>query len=282
MNYGLYLPNFGDESSPQAFADLAQEAESAGWDGFFLWDHLLYSKSQKVTLVDPWVALTAVAAKTTRIRFGTTVTPVCRYRPWQLARITASLDQFSGGRLILSVGIGDPPDADYAYFGDDPDPKVRAEKLDEGLDILNGLWSGKPFGYQGKHYHIEKVAFRPTPVQQPRIPVWVGGFWPNKPPFRRAARWDGVLPLRKSGGFFVGPEMLAEILDFIHQHRTSDAPFDAVIIGTRPGLGKKPGEAARALAKLEAAGATWWLQSLYLERNDFERARIAIREGVPS
>jgi alkanesulfonate monooxygenase SsuD/methylene tetrahydromethanopterin reductase-like flavin-dependent oxidoreductase (luciferase family) len=165
MHFGLYLPNFGNEVSALALADLAAEAEQAGWYGFFLWDHMLYSKSQKLNIVDPWIALTAVAMKTTRIRFGTTVTPVSRRRPWHLARETATLDHLSGGRLILSVGLGEPAEAGYPFFGEDPDPRVRAEKLDEGLDILAGLWSGKRFIYQGKHYQIEKMAFQPTCMQ---------------------------------------------------------------------------------------------------------------------
>jgi alkanesulfonate monooxygenase SsuD/methylene tetrahydromethanopterin reductase-like flavin-dependent oxidoreductase (luciferase family) len=281
MKFGLYLPNYGDEVSAMAFAELAAEAENAGWDGFFLWDHILASKNQKLKLVDPWIALTAVAMKTSRLRFGTTVTPIPRRRPWRLARETVTLDQLSGGRLILSVGIGEPADVEFASFGEDPDPRVRGEKLDEGLDILAGLWSGKKFGYQGRHFQIEKVAFRPTPVQSPRIPVWVGGFWPNKAPFRRAARWDGVLPLKKSGGYFLGPEDLRELMAFIGQHRSAETPFDAVIIGSRSGLGKKAAAVKRSLAGLEQAGATWWLQALFIERNSIERLREAISQGPP-
>jgi alkanesulfonate monooxygenase SsuD/methylene tetrahydromethanopterin reductase-like flavin-dependent oxidoreductase (luciferase family) len=147
MKFALYLPNFGDETSAQALAELAAEAEHAGWDGFFLWDHMLYSQSQKINIIDPWIALTAIAMKTTRLRFGTTVTPLSRRRPWVLARQTATLDQLSGGRLILSVGLGEPAQVDFAAFGEDPNARVRAEKLDESLDILDGLWSGKTFSY---------------------------------------------------------------------------------------------------------------------------------------
>jgi alkanesulfonate monooxygenase SsuD/methylene tetrahydromethanopterin reductase-like flavin-dependent oxidoreductase (luciferase family) len=282
MKYAVYLPNYGDDASAQVFAELASEAEVAGWDGFFLWDHMLVSKDQKLNIIDPWIALAAVAVKTSRIRFGTTVTPVPRRRPWHLARETASLDQLSDGRLILSVGIGEPADAEYAAFGEDPDPRIRGEKLDEGLDILSGLWSGKPFGYQGRHYRVEKVTFRPPTIQRPRIPVWVGGFWPNKPPFRRAARWDGVLPLKKTGGFAMGPEDIKEMMVFIRAHRTQKTPYDVAIIGTRSGLGKKPAVAARALHELEQAGATWWLQGLYGVRNSAESLRAVIRQGPPA
>jgi alkanesulfonate monooxygenase SsuD/methylene tetrahydromethanopterin reductase-like flavin-dependent oxidoreductase (luciferase family) len=218
---------------------------------------------------------------TAHLRFGTTLTPLSRRRPWRLARETTTLDHLSSGRLILSVGLGDPADVDFAFFGEDPDARVRAEKLDEGLDILSGLWSGRAFRYQGKHYQIEKMVFRPTPLQKPRIPTWVGGWWPNKAPFRRAAHWDGVLPIKKTGGFFIGSEDLTEILAFIRGQRSSQAPFDAAIIGSRPGLGKKPAAVTRALSDLEQAGATWWLQSLFLERNSVEKMRAAIRQGPP-
>lgn len=281
MKFGVYLPNFGEEATPSALSELAVEAERAGWDGFFLWDHMLYSKSQKLNVLDPWITLTAAAMKTSRIRIGTTLTPLARRRPWHLARETTTLDHLSGGRLILSVGLGDPPDVDYAFFGEDPDSRVRAEKLDEGLDILTGLWSGKAFGYQGKHYQMEKVTFRPAPLQKPRIPVWVGGFWPNKAPFRRAARWDGVLPLKKTGGFIMSPSDLQELLGFISQHRQKQGAYDAVIIGARNGLGKKPSAMKKALIEYEHAGATWWLQSLFLERNSIDRMRTAVLDGPP-
>ena len=162
MKYGIYVPNFGKAISAKALADLAHHAEKAGWDGFFIWDHILHSKSQPFPLVDPWIALAAIATKTKKIRIGTTVTAVARRRPWKLARETVTLDHLSDGRLILGVGLGYPPDADFSQFGENPNPIIRAEKLDEGLEILAGLWSGKPFGYQGKHYKIEKTTFLPS------------------------------------------------------------------------------------------------------------------------
>ncbi len=135
--------------------------------------------------------------------WNATVTPFARRCPWKLARETATLDQLSGGRLILGVGLGEPGKAEFEYFGESGEPKVRAAKLDEGLDILTGLWRGKPFSYEGEHFHLKKMSFGSRPVQTPRIPIWVGGFWPNKPPFRQAAKWDCVIPLKKRK--FVGP-----------------------------------------------------------------------------
>lgn len=278
MKYAIYTPNFGDGLDPRTMLDLAKEAESCGWDGFFLWDHMLGNKIQKNKIMDPWVVLSGIAAVTQRIRLGTTVTPLARRRPWKLARETASLDLLSNGRLVLGVGMGEPPDADFAFFGDDPTPKGRAERLDEGLDILAGLWKGKPFSYQGKHYQLEKVTFLPKPVQQPRIPVWVGGFWPNKPPYRRAARWDGVIPLKHEG--WIGPQDVEEIMHFIRPLRSPEAPFDMAVIGSLPSLGK--GAAVqKKLAELEKAGTTWWLEGFYLERQSAERFYQHIRQGPP-
>ena len=172
MHYGIYVPNFGDETSVRSLATLAQEAEAARWDGFFIWDHILYSTSKSVQMVDPWIALTAMAMITERIRIGTKVTPIPRRHPWKLARETVSLDHLSGGRLILGVGLGEPPEAEFAQFGEEADVRVRAAKLDEGLDILSGLWGGKPFRYDGTHYHMQKTVFQPAALQVPRIPVW--------------------------------------------------------------------------------------------------------------
>jgi alkanesulfonate monooxygenase SsuD/methylene tetrahydromethanopterin reductase-like flavin-dependent oxidoreductase (luciferase family) len=280
MHFGVYLPNFGAETSALALAELAREAEKAHWDGFFLWDHILATENQKLPMVDPWIALTAVATQTKHIRFGTTVTPIARRRPWQLARETTTLDNLSGGRLILSVGLGGPGGEEFGAFGEEADPRACAEKLDEGLDVLNGLWRGRAFSYEGKHYQLDQVTFKPTPTQKPRIPIWVGGFWPNKAPFRRAAKWDGVIPLNKHG-IWMKPSDLQELLTYIRSHRTARKQFDAVIIGARVMLGQTSAEIRQSLKQLEDAGATWWLQALYMERNSIEALRAAIRQGPP-
>ena len=195
MRFAIHVPNFGDFQDLRATATLARDAEAAGWDGFFLWDHLQYGKRTSHPTVDPWVCLAAIATQTQRIRLGPLVTPIPRRRRWKLARETVSLDHLSGGRLILGVGLGFPPDAEFASFGEDPDARTRAQKLDEGLDVLTGLWSGKPFAYAGQQVRVQQTRFRPPSLQQPRIPIWVAGSWGKATaPFRRAARWDGVCP----------------------------------------------------------------------------------------
>jgi alkanesulfonate monooxygenase SsuD/methylene tetrahydromethanopterin reductase-like flavin-dependent oxidoreductase (luciferase family) len=257
MKFGISIPPFGEFGDARFLASIAREAEDLGWDGFFLWDHVVFDPTFH-PIVDPWVALTAMALNTQRIRLGTLVTPVARRRPWKLARETVSLDHVSGGRLVLGVGLGDPVQWDYGFFGEEQDAKVRAKKLDEGLDILKGLWTAEPFSYQGEHYHLAEMIFRPRPVQSPRIPIWVGGTWDKKAPMRRAARWDGYMPLKWRE--ILTPDEWRAILAYIKQHRTSDTPFDAVHGGSTPG--DDPAQAAAIVRPYVDAGITWWIENV--------------------
>jgi alkanesulfonate monooxygenase SsuD/methylene tetrahydromethanopterin reductase-like flavin-dependent oxidoreductase (luciferase family) len=255
MKFGLSLPPFGEHSDPRALAELAREAEQAGWDGFFIWDHITFDANFH-PMADAWVALGAIAMTTQRIRIGTMITPLARRRPWKLARETVTVDQLSGGRMVLGVGLGEPAEWEFGAYGEETDARHRAEKLDEGLTILDGLWRGERFNFQGQHYHMEEVQYLPRPVQQPRIPIWVGGWWPNKPPMRRAARWDGVFPIKADGE--LSPDEWRDILAYIRQHRSSDASLDAVHGGPTPG--DDPARARDKVAPYEKAGVTWWLE----------------------
>lgn len=277
MKYGLYLPNFGYEHSARGLADLAREAEESGWDGFFLWDHVLAGAENNVPMVDIWVAMAAMAMTTRQIRLGATVTPVPRRRPWKLARETVSLDHLSGGRLTLGVGLGVAED--YEPFGEKYDVKTNATLLDECLDILTGLWSGKTFEQHGQAYQVGPVTFRPPSLQQPRIPIWVGGWWPNKAPFRRAARWDGAIPLKQGGDALLSPGDVSDLCDFIRQERGNGSPFDVATINwTDP---DDPKGAAEKVAAYARAGTTWWLEGLYMQRDSLEDLRKRIRVGPP-
>lgn len=283
MQYGIYLPNFGPYGDVRVLASLARDAENAGWDGFFLWDHMA---GHALPFVDPWVALTAVALNTQRIRIGTTVTPLPRRRPWKIARETVSLDHLSGGRLTLGVGIG-LGEAEWDDLGEESDLKKRGKMLDEALDVLVGLWSGEPFSYDGQYYHIAKAHFLPKPLQQPRIPIWVGGFWPNKPPFHRAAKWDGVFPL-----FDVWEEaeqlaQLEEMIVYVKERRQQEHPLDIVCMGMTPGA--EPAQAAAMVEQRVQRGATWWLELIgpYIVGKDLEdewpvdAMRERIMQGPP-
>ena len=256
MKYAIYLPNFGPYGDARVLASLAQEAEQAGWDGFFLWDHIA---GQSMEFVDPWVALAAIALNTQHIRIGTTVTPLPRRRPWKVARETVSIDHLSGGRMTLGVGIGGG-EGEWDDLGEEIDLKMRGAMLDEALEVLTGLWSGEPFSYEGQFYHIKKTHFLPTPVQQPRIPIWVGGFWPKKAPFRRAARWDGAFPLFQVESDELELAQLKEAVTFAKGLRLIDRPFDIVCSGFTPG--DQLQTARERVARYAAAGATWWLECL--------------------
>jgi alkanesulfonate monooxygenase SsuD/methylene tetrahydromethanopterin reductase-like flavin-dependent oxidoreductase (luciferase family) len=276
MRYALNLPAFGAFADARALASLACEAEDAGWDGFFIWDHI--QAESGVSVADPWVTLTAIAMKTERIQIGALVTPLPRRRPWKFAREAVTLDHLSGGRLIVGVGIGgDQWFREFSTFGESVDDKMHAAQLDEGLDVLVGLWSGKPFSYQGQHYTVHDALFLPTPVQSPRIPIWVAGIWPNKIPMRRAAHWDGVCPIVE--GHLVQPEEVREMLSYIWQHRAAADPFDVIVCGS---TGKRDAvEAATLLKSYEEAGVTWW-QEGFLGNDTLNDVRERIHQGPPS
>jgi probable F420-dependent oxidoreductase len=293
MNHGLYVPNCGAFGDPHNVIRLAVAAEENGWDGLFLWDHLKTplpggadDSGIEHHVIDPWVALTAAATATKRIRLGTAVTPVPRRRPHKLARETASLDRLSGGRVVLGVGTGEGA-AELDQFGEEEDHRTRGDMLDEALDIITRLWSGTSVDHVGPHYRAEEARFLPTPIQQPRIPIWVGGVWPNRRPMRRAARWDGVIPLFQvwSGQDF---DLLRDCMEYIRQHRAGDESFDIVYPGISPG--DRPDEAASQVAAYRDAGVTWWLESIAPYRFDpdiddpwnFERLRERVLQGPPA
>ncbi|GAB4475076.1 MAG: hypothetical protein Kow00124_15690 [Anaerolineae bacterium] len=266
MQYGISVPNFGPYHHPRALAGLAREAEDAGWDGFFVWDHIAWGDAP---LGDPWIALAAIAMTTERLRIGPLITPLPRRRPQKAARETVSLDHLSGGRVVLGVGTGGHPD-EWALLGDEADARTRGMMLDEALELLTLFWRGEPFTFEGAYYRAGGVAgptkdqaqFLPRPVQQPRIPVWVGGKWPNRPPFRRAARWDGVVPMRVGVelGQTIAPEDVRELVRYTLDRREGAGPFDVVISGQTGGR-DRAADAAR-VSLYEDAGATWWVETI--------------------
>lgn len=276
MKYALDLSTANTYADPGLLADLAAEAEAAGWDGCFVWD-AVFARPAESPMCDPWIALAAIAAKTSRIRIGAMVTPLARRRPWQIARETTSLDHLSNGRLIFGVGLGYQA-LDFDAFGEDADPRMRAEKLDEGLDILSQLWSGKRVNFRGKHYRVSSARFLPRPIQRPRIPIWVAGYWPNRGPFRRAARWDGVLP-GMVGEVDPTPDELREILGYIRTQRRSTSAFEVAVYGQTP---SDPVRAGKTLRPLIAAGATWWREGIGDWRGGLRRVRARIRSGPPA
>lgn len=257
MKFGYTLPNFDLCSDPRTAVEIAQLIEETGWDGFFLWDHVLWTWPHNMPAADPFMLLAAMAAHTSRIKLGTLITPLPRRRPGTLARQLTTLDHLSGGRAIAGFGIGGDWFGDYSKFGEPADQKVHGEMLDEGLQVITGLWSGEPFSFEGTHFQVKDVEFLPKPVQQPRIPVWVAGNWPNKKPFRRAAQWDGVYPLHKDDRPMT-PQDIRDMLEYTMPFRQSDAPFDVLAGGI---TGEDPEKDHDHIAGLEDAGVTWWIEA---------------------
>ncbi len=259
MRYGVYLPPFGPYSDARLLGRLAHDAESAGWDGFFIWDHIAPTNYWPETMGDTWVSLAAIALNTQHIRIGALVTPLPRRRPWKVAREAVAIDQLSGGRLIFGVGTGGHK-AEWDDLGEATDPKVRGAMLDEALIVLTNLWSGQTFNFDGQYYHINDATFLPTPVQQPRIPIWVASFWPHKAPLRRAVRWDGAFPLTRTEGEAEVQEM-RETVAFLREHRKDQAPFDIVYAG-RPTPGNNRARAIDIVSIYAEMGFTWWLENI--------------------
>jgi len=250
VKHAIDVAPFDELADPRLLAELAATAEERGWDGFFVWDHIVYRPPVQA-VADPWIALAAVAAATSRMRIGPMVTPVSRRRVPKLARETVTLDLLSSGRLTFGVGLGSNRNGEFGPFGEVEEPRERARLLDAGLDELARYWDG---------------AFKPAPVQQPRIPVWVAAEWPNRRPVRRALRWDGLFTVN-----LPGPDELAELVAEIRSARPADDAFD-VVAHLAPG--DDPGPWARA-------GATWTLTA-FDSHPGLARVREVIEAGPPA
>lgn len=275
MKHGLMLPNKGEPyGDANLLIELALEAETAGWEGFFLWDHIGGDKGSPT--VDPWLVLAAIASRTRVLRLGTMVTPLARRRPWKVAREIVTLDHLSHGRAILGVGLGDLVTKDFKAFGEQVNPRKRAEMLDESLEIIAGLQSGGPLDFAGRHYQVTQALFLPLPVQRPRVPVWVSAHWGFKRPLRRAVRWDGVLPRQWASGP-VTPAVIAELAGYAATHHTGMAPFDIIKYGTTEG--KNPSADLEAVRPYEQAGATWWIEEIFTSRGSLRQMRARILAG---
>jgi alkanesulfonate monooxygenase SsuD/methylene tetrahydromethanopterin reductase-like flavin-dependent oxidoreductase (luciferase family) len=273
MKFGLDVPTTGAYADVRIQAQLAKEAEAAGWDGFFVWDVLLGNKA----VIDPWIALTAIALSTSSIKIGLLALPLARHRPWLTALRLANLDQLSGGRVICIAGLGHS-ERDFAAFGEASAPELRARQLDEGLEVLAGLWAEDLYSFTGEHYTVSQVTLPAKPVQSPRIPLWVVGGWPRRAPFRRAARWDGVClkAIHHETGEWLTLEEFQAALSYVQAHRTLTAPFEVVMSGETP---LDPDRGREMVHPFQEAGATWWVEGGYGFTLDEFRERI--RSGPP-
>jgi len=265
LRSGLWVPLFDELADPLVVAALAAQAEEAGWHGVFVWDHVRWGPPVR-QVVDPWITLAAVAVATERVRLGPMVTPLPRRRPAKVARETATLDVLSGGRLVLGVGLGgDAFGGELSKTGEQLDDRLRGQMLDESLEILTSAWSGALVQHHGRHYLVDGIQFLPTPVQRPGVPVWTAGFPGNAKPLRRAARYQGFVPVNLDH-----PDRLAEVVATISGLRSDPAaPYD-VAIGLPPGTDPVP---------YAEAGATWWLTDFGPRTLSLDRVRGVLRDG---
>jgi alkanesulfonate monooxygenase SsuD/methylene tetrahydromethanopterin reductase-like flavin-dependent oxidoreductase (luciferase family) len=269
MRSGIYVPLFDDLADPALVARLGAEAEEAGWDGLFVWDHVRWHEPV-VGVADPQITLAAIAGATERIRFGPMVTPLARRRPVKVARETATLDRLSAGRLTLGVGLGsDRFGGEFSITGEELDDRRRARMLDEALEILEAAWSGRLVRHRGEHYTVDAMRFLPRPVQRPGVPIWVAGYYGKSRPLRRAVRYQGFFPV----GLEL-PDQLAEIaaeLRHLRRQAGTDpaAPFD-IAVELEPGSDPAP---------FAAAGATWGLVAFRWDAVSVDQVRGVIRDG---
>lgn len=263
----MEVTGFGSYANPAVVAEVAGLAEEAGWDGLFIWDHLAWAGG--IPSGDPWVSLAAAASATTRVALGLDVSPLPRRRPHMVATAIAALDHLSQGRMIFGAGLGGS-EAEFTMFGEDPDVKVRASKLDESLDILDQLWRGNRVHHLGSNYTVAGATLSPLPIQRPRPPVWIGGS--AAPALRRAARWDGYTAgaiVDEHGTVTIGPDEIRRRVDLIARPDN----FDVAVVGAcAAGDPRLP----RAY---ERAGATWWLECIHDRRGPLPEMLDRVRAG---
>ena len=276
MRYGFVLPGgAAPEQLQQAII-----ADEAGWDGVFVWE-AAYG-------IDPWTLLAAIAQRTSHVRLGTMLTPLPWRRPWKVASQVVTLDQLSGGRAVLAVGLG-AVDTALGSTGEETDRRVRAELLDEGIDLTQGLWRGD-LRYAGRRYDVDlsaraELASVARPVQQPQIPIWVVGAWPRPKSMRRVLRCDGILPnyVGKDESRPVRPGDVREIVRWLTAHGVPDG-FEIIVEGETPA--GDPGKAAEIVREWSDAGATWWLETRWAMSNDAQaraaRVERRLRAGPPA
>ncbi|NED97439.1 LLM class flavin-dependent oxidoreductase [Phytoactinopolyspora alkaliphila] len=317
MKYGIYVPNCWSYGTVGGLTRLALEAEEAGWDGFFIWDHLLIAED--IPLVDSQVAMASIAAATSAEglkSIGSLVTPLARRRPWKVARETAALQELAEGRLVVGIGLGQPPE--YVFSNQElPTPPERGVALDDAVELLVGFWSGQPVTWRrpaercGDGESVPQVDAPPfLPAPEPVPPIWVAGAVYREPaqkepdvvamskdeykpqlvdrtvdqptrPFRRAARHQGLFPITMPWDNS-RPITPAELRLAVDMAFPDDAPpdgYDVIAYGRTAGP-----DAPTSLGDLDLfqeTGATWWLESPP-DLASLEDASAIIAAGPPT
>lgn len=254
LRHGVYLPPFGPFGDPRVLVDLAKRAEAAGWDGVFLWDHVV---RDAMPIADCWTTLAAMAAATQRIRLGATVTPLPRRRPWIVARQASTVSRLSGGRLVVGVGLGSDESGDFSSFDESADLGTRASMLDEGIDILRSMWSGEAVAHAGAHYRVDLPSSTPEP--HPLV-VWVASSARHPHVIARAAAAQGIFAI---SDHTLRPDEVADIVGLMRKAGVrEDRQFDVVVSGNASAAWERPNPDGVDLNAIADAGATWWMESL--------------------
>ncbi|HVA53704.1 MAG TPA: LLM class flavin-dependent oxidoreductase [Acidimicrobiales bacterium] len=274
MKHGLFLPPFDGLADVERMADLAVLAEEARWDGFFVWDHLRYPAPVR-DILDPYVCLAVMAARTSRITLGPMVTPLIRRRPQVLARQAVTLDRLSKGRLVMGFGLGDDyPDGELACFGELTEATERGRALNEGLDVFRGLVSGEEVDITGEFHKAQKVSFHPTAYRADGIPLWMAGRWPNPAPIRRAAHHQGMMVIQMTE-----PDQVTELKAKLSDAGADLDHFDIAVWGQRDE--KMVYRVDERYAQWAQAGATWFLTGPGPFDLDYDEVREYVAAGPP-
>ena len=256
MHFAVFLPPFAEFAEPQRVIALSKQSEDAGWDGLFLWDHMLAAPGMAVA--DPWITMAAVAVATTRLRLGALVTPLPRRRPWVISRQMATLDRLCDGRLIGGIGLGDDGWSEFSSFGEAADPVVRGQMLDEALELVQRFLTGEPVTFSGRHYVVNSPALLPTPRQTP-LPIWGACRWPNRKPLRRIAKLQGCFPIFPTDSTQPSPDP-TDVRAIRNALTDLGAPDIDIAVRCKLAL-EEPERVPNTVAALEPAGVTWILES---------------------
>jgi len=277
LRYAFNFPLFDHLSDERVLAELAYEAEQSGWDSVLVWDHVNLHHPGMASggpHAEPWIALALMAQRTEKILLGTCVTPVARRRPMKLAREILAIHRLSNGRFMFGAGLG-VGDAEFDDLGEERDLRTRGDMLDECLEVISSALSGTPVDFDGKHYQVRTRVALDVPAE---VPIWVAGTWPNKKPFRRAARFDGMYAVKAGFVDPLTPQDVAAMSRYIKAYRDDDRPFN-LAVGANT-TNDKAHDSDRAAA-LREAGANWWLDGTLTTFEDLNSLRSRLHAGPP-
>ena len=193
MKFGYILPNYGDKITPKQLLEISIACEEEGFDSVWATDHIIMPSTLREPygeLLEPLVTLTYVAARTEKLKLGTSCVVLAQRNPILVAKQAAALDVFSNGRVILGLGAG-WAEQEFGFLN--ADFHGRGKVMDEGISLMKALWRDDVIDFEGDSFHVKDALFLPKPVKKD-IPVWIGGNGPTA--VRRTIRLgDGWHPV---------------------------------------------------------------------------------------